>query len=197
MADRREAADTREVLQHVDFLNSLLLESRAVFPTLGADSIGQRMFRTAPYYQSRGFDAQIQLREPISAEFIQRHRQLGRWINENALIRLYGVLHYHGFFTKLASELPGYPEMDLLRRLRNTLTKTPLNYRPHDPDNVKLREVVIERFNLKDEDAQEEIPLPINKVIEPLIEGCRRYIVAWTEAHNQRMEPTRDLPSIK
>lgn len=189
--DEQELAGPVNVLEEVDFLHSLLLESRAVFPTLGDDLIGKRAFLTAPYYQRRGFHAQIQLTEPISAAFIRRHRQLGRWINENALIRLYGVLHYHRLFTTLNRNLPGYREMDLLRRLRNVFTKTPLNYQPDDPENVRLRHAVIGHFNLQDADVQDEIPIPINRVIEPLIAGCKQYIAAWTDGHNNRMEPAR------
>jgi len=189
---RSERIDSADVLAEVERLKSLLLECRAVFPTLSADLVGQRVFQTAPYYRSRGYRAEIHLKQPISTDFIHRQRQLGRWINENAVIRLFGILNYHGFFKKLDPSLPGHREMDLLRRMRNAFTKTPLNYQPNDPKNRRLREALIEHFKLEGPDIQEEIPVPINKVLEPIFTACRDYVVARGNAHNDRMEPTGD-----
>ena len=191
-ASRTHGPDSADLLAELDHLNGLLLECRAVFPTMDVDMIGQREFSTAPYYQRRGYRAQIRLEQPISADFIARQRQLGRWINENALIRLYGILNYRGLFKELKKALPGYLEMDVLRRIRNVLTKTSLDYRPDDAENRRLREAVIRHFDLGERDIQEQIPIPINKVVDPIFEGCRKYILAFENAHNNRMEPTRD-----
>jgi len=109
---------------------------------------------TAPYYLSRGYEAQVQLKEPISAEFIERNKQLGQWINENILIRLYGILNYHGLFRRIDQDLPGGREMDLLRRMRNAFTKTPLNYHPNDKENIRLRKEVIRCFGLKEKNSR-------------------------------------------
>ena len=81
--------------------------------------------------------------------------------------------------------------MDLLRRIRNVLTKTSLDYRPSDLENRQLRQTIIEYFKLEEHDIQEQIPIPINKVIDPIFEGCRRFVKAYYHAHNNRMEPTR------
>ena len=194
-ADRTDGSDSANLLTELDHLQGLLLECRAVFPTIDAGMIGQREFVTASYYQRRGYPAHVRLEHPISADFIARQRQLGRWINENALIRLFGILNHRGLFEKknLDKGLPGYPEMELLRRIRNVLTKTSLDYRPNDAENRRLRETVIRHFDLGEHDIQEQIPLPIDKVIDPIFEGCRKYIDAYDEAHNNRMEPTRDV----
>ena len=192
-AGRTDGPDSADLLAEVDHLKGLLLECRAVFPTMDSRMIGQREFSTAPYYQRRGYRAQVRLEQPISAEFVERQRQLGRWINENALIRLYGILNHRGLFKKLDKQLPGYPEMELLRRIRNVLTKTSLDYRPGDAKNRRLRETVVQRFELEEHDIQEQIPIPINKVVEPLFDRCKEYIRAYDHAHNNRIEPTRDV----
>ena len=129
----------------------------------------------------------MRLERPITEQFIARQRQLGRWINENALIRLFGILHYRGVFQKLDRSLPGYTEMDILRRIRNALTKTPLDYRPDTGENRRLRDAIIQHFALGEHDIQEQIPIPINKVIDPIFGACRQYIRAFAEAHNTQM----------
>jgi hypothetical protein len=189
VTDQSNAIDIADVLEKLDHLQSLLLQCRSIFPTLAQELIGQRAFMTAPYYLSRGYEAQIQLKEPISAEFIERNKQLGQWINENTLIRLYGILNYHGLFRKIDQDLPGGREMDLLRRMRNAFTKTPLNYRPNDKENMRLRKEVIRCFGLKEQNfPEEQIPTPIDTVVEPIFKACREYIAAYTAAHNKRIE---------
>ena len=62
---RSEGFDSTELLVDLDHLKSLLLECRAVFPSLREDLIGKQVFSTAPYYQRRGYHAQIQLKDPF------------------------------------------------------------------------------------------------------------------------------------
>jgi hypothetical protein len=70
------------------------------------------------------------------------------------------------------------------------LTKTPLDYRPESGENRKLRDTLIQHFDLGEIDIQGQIPVPINKVIEPIFDACRKYIRAYAKAHNMQMEPT-------
>jgi hypothetical protein len=190
--DERDAIDFDKVLQELERLQSLLLQCRSVFPTVNQELIGHRRFATAPYYLRHGFKAQIELSQPITAEFIKRNRQLGKWINENALIRLYGILSYHGFLGEIDKTLSGWREINLMRRMRNAFTKTPLNYRPGDTDNIRLRDEVIDYFGLRKEDfPEEEIPTPLDTVVEPIFKGCREYINAYRAAHNKGVEATR------
>lgn len=180
------------IIEELDELESLFLQCRSVFPTLTQELIGHRQFRTADYYLGRGYAAQIHLQDPITAEFIERNRRLGKWINENVIIRLYGIMSYHGFLKKIEQTLSGWREVDLMRRMRNAFTKTPLNYRPNDPDNIRLREDVITHFGLnRGNFPEEEIPTPIDTVVEPIFKCCREYISAQCAAHNKRMEATR------
>jgi hypothetical protein len=144
------------IVAELDELEGLLLQCRSVFPILTKELVGHRQFRTAPYYLGRGYAAQIQLPDPITAEFIERNRRLGKWINENTIIRLYGIMNYYDFLEKTDQTLPGWREVDLMRRMRNAFTKTPLNYRPEDPDDIRLREEVIVHSSLNRGNVPEE-----------------------------------------
>ncbi len=178
-----------EIIAEVNELESLLLQCRSVFPTLTESLIGRRVFDTPSYYAARGYLAQIQLEEPITAEFIVRNRRLCTWINENAIIRLFGIMHHHklvGNKVKIDQNLPGSKEVDLMRRMRNAFTKTSLGYRPHNQENIDLRQKIINHFRLENEEPiGEEIPTPIDKVIEPIFKGCRDYIAAKCAGHNR------------
>jgi hypothetical protein len=75
--------------------------------------------------------------------------------------------------------------------MRDVFTKTPLNYRPNDKENIRLRRKVIQHFGLREQDfPEDEIPTPIDTVVEPIFKACREHIAAYTAAHNKRIEAT-------
>lgn len=180
MRKSNKVVEVNLILEELDELWSLFVQCRSVFPALTTKMLGERMFTTADYYLKQGYRAQIQLQNPIDSEFIERNRRMGKWINENAIIRLWGIMNHHGLFPKdksIDQNACGWKEVDLMRRMRNAFTKTHLNYKPSNEDNIKLRKEVIRYFNLTDADWPEgEIPTPINSVVEPIFEGCRKYI---------------------
>lgn len=170
-------ADINQIIGEIDALEDIFLQCKSVFPALGDSLIGKNSFETASYYKWRGYNVSVHTGKPITKDFIEKYSKIGQWINENAIIRLHGILTYHGIVDKIDQEIAGWKEVDLMRRMRNVFTKTILNYRPEDSDNVKLRKELIDYFNL-DEDQLPggEIPTPIDKVIRPIFEGCRKYI---------------------
>ena len=101
MSDKDSQQKSQSIIEEIDALENIYLRCRSVFPTLTQELVGHREFTTAPYYLRRGFMAQIQTESPITSEFIEHNRQLGKWINENVIIRLYGILNYYGYFKKI------------------------------------------------------------------------------------------------
>ncbi|MCK4426862.1 MAG: hypothetical protein KAW16_00105 [candidate division Zixibacteria bacterium] len=165
------------VISEINALQDIYLHCRSVFPALTDEIVGHCEFTTAPYYLRRGYMAQIKLEKPITPDFLKENRKLVKWINENAIIRLYGIMKYHGFLNNIDQNSAGWKEVDLMRRMRNAFTKTGLNYRPEDPDNIRLKDEVIEHFKLNKNDFTEgEIPTPIDTVVERIFEACRKYI---------------------
>jgi hypothetical protein len=184
---KRERANA--LLAELDELEDLFLQCRAVFPTLSSDLIGKNSFSTAPYYMQKGYQASVALGNPISIDFIERNRRLGKWINENAIIRLHGIIEHHGLLEKIDQKINGWKEVDLMRRMRNAFTKTSLNYKPNKEENIKLREELINYFNLpKEEFSSGEIPTPIDTVVEPIFKGCKEYIKGKGAQHGAGAE---------
>jgi hypothetical protein len=183
MADRT----SESIIAELNQLEDLFLQCRSVFPALGQGMVGGRHFPTAPYYMRRGYQASIHLKEPITEDFIEKNCRLGKWLNENAIIRLYGILEHHGLLKKIDQTIPGWKEVDLLRRMRNAFTKTSLNYMPKKQENATLRVEVMKHFQLREEDLPSgEIPTPIHKVVEPIFKACRAYVASQFRMYSQQ-----------
>jgi len=164
-------------ISEIKALENIYLHCRSFFPALTDDIVGHCEFTTAPYYLRRGYMVQIKTEKPITPDFLKVNRKLVKWINENALIRLYGIMNYYGFLDKINKNYLGWKEVDLMRRMRNAFTKTGLDYRPAVPDNVRLKDEVIEYFKLNKNDFMEgEIPTPIDTVVERIFKACQKYI---------------------
>ena len=173
----RKMKNVNEVITQIDGLEDTLIQCRSFFPTLSKTLIGQKSFPTAPYYQAKGYTVFIKTKEPITQGFIDRYSQIGKLINEAGINRLYGIMEYYKFTKKINRKIPGWREVDLMRRLRNVFTKTKLNYQPNDPRNIRLRQELIKHFDVREDELPNgEIPTPINQVIMHIFEGCRKYV---------------------
>jgi hypothetical protein len=166
-----------EIIAEIDALEDIVIQCKSLFPALSDNLVGKDSFPTPPFYRSRGHDAYIRTEKPITQKFINQYLKVGKWLNENAIIRLYGIMYYHGLLKKIDSTVNGWKEVDLMRRMRDAFTKTKLNYKPNDPRNTRLRKEVISYFDLPEAQFPEgEIPTPIDKVIRLIFEGCRNYV---------------------
>jgi hypothetical protein len=181
----KELITADQIITEIDALEGIFLQSRSVFPALDNGLIGKTYFETAPYYKWRGYNISVHTGNQITKGFIEKYSKIGKWLNEAAIIRLYGIMDYYGFIKNIKDyhHIDSWQEVDLLRRMRNVFTKTTLNYQPDDDDNIRLRKELIDYFKLKEEKfSTGEIPTPVDKVIRPIFEGCRRYIAERKQA---------------
>ncbi len=175
------AEDVIAVVNEVNELIDMCMRVRSVFPTLLDNSIGGNTYNTAKYYKELGYDATITMNKEITVEFIEKHNRLGKWVNENAIIRLYGIMDYHcDLANGIDDSVPSCVEVNLMRKMRNAFTKTKLNYSPENERNIQLREDVIKHFGLNKEKCDKgEIPTDINKVVVPIFIASIDYIKAY------------------
>jgi hypothetical protein len=171
-----------EIIAEIDELEDIFLQCKSFFPALGDQLVGANSFKTAPYYLWKGYDVSIFTEKPITKDFIEKYAKIGNWINENAVIRLFGILFYHkqiGQKYPINKSLPGWEQVRHCCWIRNVITKTRLNYEPETEDNVKLVKELVAYYGLDSGDSEErEIPTPVNKVIRPIFEGCKEYLKA-------------------
>ena len=169
--------DADQIIAEIDDLEDIFLQAKSFFPAISNELIGKRSFPTPGYYRDRGYKVYIQTGKPITQKFINKYLRVGKWLNENVIIRPYGIMYYHKLLNKIDPMIIGWKEVDIMRRMRDAFTKTRLNYQPNDPKNIRLRQEVIIYFRLSETQFSEgEIPTPIYKVIHPIFEGCRNYV---------------------
>jgi len=116
------AKDATEVVAQIEVLIEFLHRSRSVFPRLGADMVGRKMFEAPQYYRQHGHDVVVRLPEPMTAEFVNGLNSLAHWLNENFVLRLYAVLDAQRLFREgIRNGVDGHEEIDITRRLRNMI----------------------------------------------------------------------------
>jgi len=140
--------------------------------------IGSQQLKTAPFYWNKGFPVTFSFSGPLTQKDIQKNNEVGHWINENVVVRLYAILQSYSILSETTSinqSMDGWKEVDLLRRLRNVIAHTSGRYNPNNIDHKKLLEELVSHFNLSNGNRK-EFPLLIDKVIYPLFEGSKRYV---------------------
>ena len=169
-----------EIDHQVDFLRFC----RSFFPYLSPSLAGDTKFPTAPYYWNEGTRIVFEFSSPLTTDFISHFNDLGHWINQNFILRLFAVLESNGFISEnisLRTALEGHAEMDLLRRLRQKFAHGSGQYDPADNEKKRLYDRLVGHFNLNPAEYPEtagKYPIPIDQVLIPIAERCRRYGLA-------------------
>jgi hypothetical protein len=152
---------------------------------MGVSPVGKVTFSTAPFYQRRGHNLEFHFAEPLTEDDVRRIREIGHWINQNYVVRLCALLESHGVVPKegkgkICKELPGHEEIDILRRLRNEFAHSSGRYDATDPEARKLYERIVDHFRIQTDDpsSAKDYPIPIDTVLVPLTQACKRYVVA-------------------
>jgi hypothetical protein len=151
-ADSMSIAVTDEVHAEIDRQIYLLHRTRSVFPRLEQELVGQQEFESPDYYKRLGFKASFEVPEGISQEFVDGFFEVGHWINENFLLRLWAVLESRksvGNTIKIDKTLDGWENVELLRRLRNKVGHGSGEYDPDDPDKQMLWEMIVWHYKLQ------------------------------------------------
>lgn len=162
----------------------LLRRSRATFPYISPSVVGQSNFQTPPYYLAHGHHITFKFDTPISESTRTEVNEVGYWINQNFVVRLYAVLEAGrvvGNRIRIETGLDGSAEVELLRRLRNKFSHGGGAYRASDSEDRKLRKALIDYFNVSDREPPNSsgwFPIPIQGVLVKLANGCERYVRA-------------------
>lgn len=170
----------KEIDRQVEFLHFC----RSFIPHLSTQLAGAKKFPTAPYYRNKALQITFEFSSPLTTDFIDHFNDLGHWINQNFILRLFALLESNCVISesiKIRQDLEGHEEMDLLRRLRQKFAHGSGRYDPHDKDKQQLYDRIMKHFKLKPTEQPEDAgkyPIPIDRVLIPLAEGCKRYAVA-------------------
>lgn len=139
---------------------------------------GAKEATTAPYYIKQGFDVRFVFSEAITEEGIDKINEVGHWINQNVIIRLCAVLEsYHIISNIIAIDfsLDGAEQVNIVRRLRNCFAHSSGKYRAHNRQHHRILELMRDKLGISIHGLS-DWPLSVDKVIQPLFEGCRKYV---------------------
>lgn len=181
---------TSELHSEIDRQIYLLHRTRSVFPRLGQELVGQKQFDSPDYYKQLGFNATFDVAEGISQEFVDGFFEIGHWINENFLLRVWAVLESHkivGNTVKIDKTLDGWENVELLRRLRNKVGHGSGLYDPEDPDKKMLWDMIVGHYKLQPGYSYLEVdkyPIGVKQVLVPMAEGCKKYVTAFVEKNH-------------
>lgn len=173
-----------EIDRQVDFLH----RCRSVFPRLHKGMAGQKEFEAPAYYRQLGYNVSVKLSQAMTAEFIDGLFELGHWLNENFVTRLWAVLESNGIVgeqMKINQDLDGWQDVDLMRRLRNKIGHGSGTYDPDDPDKKKLFDTIVEYYKVPEGYSYFEVekyPIGVGQVLVPMAQGCKKYTAAFIAA---------------
>lgn len=171
-------ASLEEIFNEIDEFRSYHIKVRARFPKIGESQIGQTVIQLPEFFQKSGINFELRFNSALTEESRKENNDIGHFINQNFVLRLYAILNYYEFLgesVSLNKDSPGFIEVEIVRRLRNIYAHSLGRYNEQDSGHRKLRDLLFDRFNV---DAKEylEFPLNINRVLTPLIVGCKEYI---------------------
>lgn len=187
--EARKRPQGREVLYVIDDLMEKLKHVRAYFPHLDESLIGQFQYESPAFYELFGYEISFHFTDKLTRNDIERGNDIGHFINMSYIFMLYSVLERHhviGGTISIDGEREGYDHIDLLRRLRNAIGHGAGKYNAKDKDDRKLYKRLREYYKLDVEGADlddeackaDAFPLPIDRVLLPMTEGCRKYVEA-------------------
>ena len=172
-----------DLIQLIEEQFNHLLKTRAFFPYLNENMIGKNQFSTAPFYKEKlGTDIKFIFDRKLDQTDIDEINSIAHWINQNYIIRLYSILEQNRICGKsviIDQNVDGWEDVDLLIRLRNKFAHSSGKYNSRNNVSKSLYKKLVERYKLKDVKSLEEaneFPLSIDTVLEPLTEGCKKYI---------------------
>ncbi len=172
------STETDNLLVAIETLWTNFNNCKAHFPYIPKKAKGTKEARTAPYYIQQGFDVRFIFSEGISEEGIKKINEVGHWINQNAIICLCAILESYHIISKtirINFDLEGSEQVNIARRLRNCFAHSSGRYKADNDDHLKTLKLMKDKLGISI-DGCTDWPLSIDTVIQPLFEGCSKYV---------------------
>lgn len=173
-----------ELLKSINLLWENFNNCRAHFPYIPKEAKGVNVAKTAPYYIKQGFDVSFEFLKGLSETDIEKINEIGHWINQNAIIRLCVVLESYHIISnsiKINFNLVGAEHVNIVRRLRNCFAHSSGQYKPYDNEHKKTLDLMKKYLRIETNNNK-KWPLSIDTVMQPLFEGCVKYVKAMKKS---------------
>lgn len=153
------------------------MRCRALFPYSTRDIVGEKWLHTAKYYQRFGYNVKFFFERGITLDEVNGINVVGHFLNQNLGVRLCALLEsYHVFSNtiKIDQQIPGWKELDLLRRLRHVFAHSSGDFNADNNEHQRLRQEMVEHFRLG-AGCGVGFPLSVDTVLEPMFIKCCEY----------------------
>ncbi|MDD3102114.1 MAG: hypothetical protein PHE59_03145 [Patescibacteria group bacterium] len=134
--------------------------------------IGLKCIEPGEYYSNRN-KFSICYDNPITQEDKKENNKISNWINENFIVRLCSILDCYQICSnrqKIDHKINNWQDINFIRQLRNIFCHTTESN--FDKKYQKIIKKIGEYLKL----SKNDFGLSIDKVIEPLFNGCKEYI---------------------
>lgn len=163
----------KEIREEIERQWSLHLISRAAFPS----KIKKRYpkYKSPPYYSSKGIELSIEYNY-IDQNLLQSLDGIGHWLNQNFVIRLFGILNEHN--VDVSGKIDENEFTKIVAYLRQKVgahskgKRNPQNAEAKEVTNL-LRKHFDEGIDRKD---VEQFNLTVNTVLYGLKDECISYV---------------------
>lgn len=161
---------------------------RALFPYATEELIGERLVRTGGFYSRDGLDVVCDFGVPLTAERIGEINDVGHYLNQNFVVRLYSLLESYRIISetiKIDWKIDAAADLDILRRLRNRFAHSSGRFDPDDAKHRQLTEKIKSHYGVG-LIGNDQFPLPIDRVLEPMSNACKDYAIEFLEKQASR-----------
>lgn len=180
-----------KVLDEIERLWNDFVRTRAMTPhMMKKNCVGKTRLPAQDFHKLLGYDLTLEFTTPLTEQQIDANNAIGHWINESFIVRLVGYLEHNDVIPYGKSPdigLDGGEEVWFLKQLRDRILNSAGLYDPDHPEDRELYQKIVDHFPVRGMVPEEppstprQFPLPINKVMYPLKEGCKRYVEALSQ----------------
>jgi len=172
-----------ELKSKIDGLYSMFRAVRWIIQYVGPEYEGQSEVKWKSRIPSNEFWVTYNFDKPMNGETISELNRISEYENQNFIVRLYALLEYEGLFKDgINDSLNGYKHVKFLKELRNQFAHKPGKFNPQNKNSKKLRLELFKFYKISPDDSlPDQVPLPKDKMIHPMVNGVKDYVKHFYE----------------
>lgn len=179
-----------ELLEKIDTLHQMHLSTRGILQYIGEDKVGKSELNWGTNTNSGWIDISFCFKSPISNVSRLELNRFSEFMNQNFIVRLHSLLDYEeikGEKTSIDKSIAGHEMIEFIHFLRKQYAHRHGSFDPSDPDSVKLRNRLFEKFKINPEESlPTQFPLDKNRVIKPIVEGTKTYVRGFWQKNREK-----------
>ena len=133
------------------------------------------------------FNIPIQSIHSLTKKDVDTNNQLTLWLNQNYIVRLCSLLDSHNLWTKtnpIENSIKGAEFIHILKALRHKFAHGSGIFKRANKKHKEIYDRIVALCNLTEKDLEfwhsyhpNDFPLSIDKVLIPITNGCKSYIL--------------------